>query len=98
VYQLFLDLEVPDHHIEFPVLSAVAREGKAMVGIGMPGPDADLAPLLDAILHTVPRPSATRRPRSRPSSRTSTPRTTSAASPSGGSCAAPSAPGARWRW
>jgi GTP-binding protein len=56
VYQLFLDLEVPDHHIDFPVLSAVAREGKAMVGIGMPGEDADLSPLLDAILHTVPAP------------------------------------------
>jgi GTP-binding protein len=56
VYQLFLDLEVPDHHIDFPVLSAVAREGKAMVGIGMPGGDADLSPLLDAILHTVPAP------------------------------------------
>ena len=56
VYQLFLDLEVPDHHIDFPVLSAVAREGKAMVGIGMPGDDADLSPLLDAILHTVPAP------------------------------------------
>ena len=56
VYQLFLDLEVPDHHIDFPVLSAVAREGKVMVGIGMPGDDADLSPLLDAILHTVPAP------------------------------------------
>ncbi|HVL28876.1 MAG TPA: GTP-binding protein, partial [Acidimicrobiales bacterium] len=29
IYQLFLDLEVPDHHIEFPVFSAVAREGRA---------------------------------------------------------------------
>src|SRR5881397_863531 len=29
VYQLFLDLEVPDHHIDFPVISAVAREGRA---------------------------------------------------------------------
>ncbi len=56
VYQLFMDLEVPDHHIDFPVLSAVAREGKVMVGIGMPGDDADLSPLLDAILHTVPAP------------------------------------------
>jgi GTP-binding protein len=56
VYQLFLDLEVPDHHIEFPVVSAVAREGRAMVGVGMPPPDADLAPLLDTLLHTVPSP------------------------------------------
>ncbi|MFL5684379.1 MAG: GTP-binding protein, partial [Chloroflexota bacterium] len=29
IYQLFMDLEVPDHHIEFPVISAVAREGRA---------------------------------------------------------------------
>src|SRR5918996_536255 len=46
IYQLFMDLEVPDHHIEFPVISAVARDGRAMLGVGMPGPDANLAPLL----------------------------------------------------
>jgi GTP-binding protein len=56
VYQLFLDLEVPDHHIEFPVVSAVAREGRAMDGVGIPPDDADLSPLLDAILRTVPEP------------------------------------------
>jgi GTP-binding protein len=56
VYQLFLDLEVPDHHIEFPVISAVAREGRAMVGVGMPEEGADLAALLDAIVETVPPP------------------------------------------
>ena len=56
IYQLFLDLEVPDHHIEFPVLSAVARDGRAMEGVGVPGPDADLTPLLNAIVHTVPAP------------------------------------------
>ena len=32
IYQLFIDLEVPDHHIDFPVISAVAREGRAMRG------------------------------------------------------------------
>jgi GTP-binding protein len=56
IYQLFLDLEVPDHHIEFPVISAVAREGRACEGVGMPAADATLAPLLDAVLHTVPAP------------------------------------------
>src|SRR5437868_7037370 len=56
IYQLFMDLEVPDHHIEFPIISAVAREGRSCVGVGMPAPDADLAPLLDAVLHTVPAP------------------------------------------
>ena len=53
IYQLFMDLEVPDHHIEFPVISAVAREGRAVEGVKVPEADADLAPLLDAILHTV---------------------------------------------
>ena len=56
IYQLFLDLEVPDHHIEFPVISAVAREGRAMEGVGMPAEDATLEPLLDAVLHTIPEP------------------------------------------
>jgi GTP-binding protein len=56
VYQLFLDLEVPDHHIEFPVISAVAREGRSMVGIGMPGPDDDLSALLDTLVHYIPAP------------------------------------------
>jgi GTP-binding protein len=56
LYQLFLDLEVPDRHIEFPVISAVAREGRAIEGVGMPPPDADLTPLLDAVLRTVPAP------------------------------------------
>ena len=56
VYQLFLDLDVADHHIDFPVISAVAREGRSMVGVGIPAADADLAPLLDAIVGTVPEP------------------------------------------
>ncbi|MDQ1373938.1 MAG: GTP-binding protein [Actinomycetota bacterium] len=53
IYQLFMDLEVPDHHIEFPVISAIAREGRACEGVGMPDADATLAPLLDAVLKTV---------------------------------------------
>ena len=56
IYQLFLDLEVPDRHIEFPVISTVAREGRAVEGVGIPPPDGDLAPLLDAILRSVPAP------------------------------------------
>jgi GTP-binding protein len=54
IYQLFLDLEAEDHHIEFPVISAVAREGRAMAGVGLPPEDADLSPLFDAILATIP--------------------------------------------
>jgi len=56
IYQLFLDLDADDHHIDFPVISAVAREGRAMVGVGMPADDADLRPLFDAILETIPPP------------------------------------------
>ncbi|MCU1377267.1 MAG: GTP-binding protein TypA [Acidimicrobiales bacterium] len=56
IYQLFLDLEVPDHHIEFPVISAVAREGRSMVGVGMPAEDADLSALLDTLVKYIPAP------------------------------------------
>jgi len=56
VEQLFLDLAHSDDQLSFPVISAVAREGRAMMGIGMPAPDADLSCLLQAILDTVPAP------------------------------------------
>jgi len=58
VEHLFLDLAHGDHQLSFPVLSAVAREGRALKGVGMPAPDADLVPILDAILDTVPAPDA----------------------------------------
>ncbi len=56
VYQLFIDLEADDHHIDFSVISAVAREGRTMVGLGMPDPDADLSALLDTIIERIPAP------------------------------------------
>jgi GTP-binding protein len=56
VEQLFLDLAMSDDQLAFPVISAVAREGRAMRGIGMPAADADLSCLLDTILETVPAP------------------------------------------
>jgi GTP-binding protein len=56
VEQLFLDLALSDDQLAFPVISAVAREGRAMRGIGMPAADADLSCLLDTILETVPAP------------------------------------------
>lgn len=56
VEQLFLDLASSDDQLSFPVISAVAREGRAMPGVGMPPTDADLSCLLDAILDTVPSP------------------------------------------
>ena len=30
IYQLFIDLDAGDHHIDFEIISAVAREGRAM--------------------------------------------------------------------
>ena len=56
VEQLFLDLAHADHHLSFPVYSAVARESRAMKGLGMPASDADLGPLLDAIVEHIPAP------------------------------------------
>jgi GTP-binding protein len=56
VYELFLDLGATDADIEFPIISAVAREAKAVAGVGLPEDDADLTPLLEAIVETVPAP------------------------------------------
>ena len=56
VYQLFIDLDADDHHIDFSVISAVAREGRTMVGLGMPAPEADLSALLDTIVERIPAP------------------------------------------
>src|SRR3954465_1335704 len=57
VEELFLDLHPPMELLEFPVISAVAREGRSTVGVGMPGPAEDLSALLDTILETIPAPS-----------------------------------------
>jgi len=54
IYQLFFDLDADDRHIEFPIISSIARHGHAMVGTGIPGDDTDLAPLLDAIVENMP--------------------------------------------
>jgi GTP-binding protein len=56
VYELFMDLGASDTDIEFPIISAVARDARAVVGIGMPGEGDDLTPLLQAIVDTVPAP------------------------------------------
>jgi len=56
IYQLFLDLDADEAAIDFPVISAIAREGRAVSGIGMPGPDDDLTALFEAILASVPAP------------------------------------------
>jgi len=56
VEQLFLDLEAPLELLDFPVVSAVAREGRAVIGVDVPGHEADLAPLLDTIVDHIPAP------------------------------------------
>jgi GTP-binding protein len=56
VYELFMDLGASDADIEFPVISAIARDGRAVRGVGMPSDHDDLAPLFEAIVATVPPP------------------------------------------
>ena len=57
IYQLFFDLEAEDHHIEFPIVSSIARLGRAVRGMSIPPEDSDLSPILDAIVETIPAPS-----------------------------------------
>ena len=54
VYDLFIELDADDDQLEFPVLYAVAKEGRAHREIG--DDSADLRPLLDAIIEHVPPP------------------------------------------
>jgi GTP-binding protein len=56
VEQLFLDLEAPVELLDFPVVSTIAREGRAVLGVDVPTHDADLAPLLDTIVGHIPPP------------------------------------------
>ncbi|MBS1848732.1 MAG: translational GTPase TypA [Actinobacteria bacterium] len=56
IYELFLDLGATDDDIDFPVVSCVAKQGRAVAGIGMPDATDDLTALFDAILSTVPAP------------------------------------------
>ncbi len=56
IYQLFLDLDADESKIDFPVISAIARDGRSVSGIGMPGESDDLTALFEAIVATVPAP------------------------------------------
>ncbi len=56
IYQLFFDLEAEDHHIEFPIVSSIARLGRAVAGVGIPDEASDLSPILDAIVEAIPAP------------------------------------------
>ncbi|MGH8927263.1 MAG: translational GTPase TypA [Acidimicrobiia bacterium] len=57
IYQLFFDLEASNSHIEFPIVSTIARQGKAVMGVGVPAADDDLSALLDTIVAYIPPPS-----------------------------------------
>ncbi|MHB1843490.1 MAG: translational GTPase TypA [Deltaproteobacteria bacterium] len=54
VYSLFIDLGAHDHQIDFPVIYAVAREGRASTSLQVRG--EDLRPLFHAILSHLPPP------------------------------------------
>jgi GTP-binding protein len=56
IYELFFDLDAGDHQIEFPIVSSIAREGIAINGIGIPSESDTLAPILEAIVDTIPAP------------------------------------------
>src|SRR3954463_4414313 len=55
VYELFLDLDADESQIEFPVVYANSRAGKA--GLAADDLAADLQPLVDTLLATIPAPS-----------------------------------------
>jgi GTP-binding protein len=57
IYELFFDLDAGDHHIEFPIVSSIARLGRAVRGVAVPPEDSDLSPILDSIVETIPAPS-----------------------------------------
>jgi GTP-binding protein len=55
VYELFLDLDADESQIDFPIVYANARAGKA--GLAPDELADDLAPLVETLLATVPAPS-----------------------------------------
>jgi GTP-binding protein TypA/BipA len=55
VYELFLDLDATAEQIEFPIVYTVARDGKA--GLDPTDLAADLTPLFETLLETIPPPS-----------------------------------------
>jgi GTP-binding protein len=54
VYDLFIDLDADDEQIDFPILYAVARDGVAKPEAD--GEGADLRPLFEEIVRTIPAP------------------------------------------
>jgi GTP-binding protein len=54
VYELFLDLDADDHHIEFPIVYCNARAGWASLDPNAAG--SDLKPLFEVLLDHIPAP------------------------------------------
>ena len=58
IYELFLDLDATDEQIEFPILYAISRDGVAKTRLD--DTSANLKPLFDQIIETIPAPHALR--------------------------------------
>jgi GTP-binding protein len=58
VYSLYIDLGANEHQIDFPVLYAIAREGKAAHTVQGAFDAVSLQPLFEAILSHIPPPPA----------------------------------------
>ncbi len=54
IYDLFMDLDADDEQIEFPILYAISRDGIAQHELD--GESADLRPLFEEIVRTIPAP------------------------------------------
>ncbi len=54
IYSLFIDLGADEDQLGFPILYAIAKQGRASTSLETPG--TDLKPLFEAIVHTVPPP------------------------------------------
>ncbi len=59
IHDLFLDMATEDSHLDFPVYYAISREGKAWAEMPKDfNKEADLTPIFEGILESVPAPSA----------------------------------------
>lgn len=93
-FDLMADLGATDEQLDFPVLYAVARDGRAFSDPG--SPRDDMTELFETVLEHIPAPGASRTRRFRCSSRRSTTRSTSGGSSSGAWSADASGGARRW--